>query len=135
MSCVLRISGGDLNINAMLELHPLPVQSVWTKGEARILKGRFHTDSGANVVVSEAQLEQFDRQSADAVAFLELHAPAIGMVGRYPGVEEVIFDFGVALVEDHITQSSYLSPQLIQLAAIAGIGIVLSHYPCSEDVD
>ena len=133
MSCMLRISGANLDVTTMLAQHPLPGQKVWKKGEPRVLKGKFHVDSGANVVVSEADFDQFDRQVMDATEFLELHTNALANIVAYPGVEDVIFDFGIALYEDHVMTSSYFPPRFVQLAANAGVGVMLSHYACSDD--
>lgn len=133
MSCMLRISGIDLDVMTMLAQHPLPGQRVWRKGEPRVLKGKFYVDSGANVVVSEADLDQFDRQVMDATEFLELHTSVLANIVAYPGVEDVIFDFGIALYENHVMTHSYLPPRFIQLAANAGVGVTLSHYACSDD--
>jgi hypothetical protein len=132
---MLRISGADVDVTTMLAQHPLPVQKVWRKGEQRVLKAKFHIDSGASVVVSEADLDQFDLQVTEATKFLEIYASTVANIASYPGVEEVIFDFGIALYEGHVMMSSYLPPRFIELAAGAGIGIMLSHYACSEDDD
>jgi hypothetical protein len=93
MSCMLRISGANLDVTTMLAQHPLPGQKVWRKGEPRVLKGKFHVDSGANVVVSEADFDQFDLQVTDATEILELHTNALANIVAYPGVEDVVFDF------------------------------------------
>jgi len=135
MSCMLRISGADLNVTTMLTQHALPGAQVWEKGAPRIIKGKFHADSGVSVVVSEADFDQFDLQVTEATEFLELNASMLADIVAYPGVEEVIFDFGIALYKDHLMLSSYLPPRFIQLAASAGIGIMLSHYACSDDND
>ena len=132
---MLRISGADVDVMAMLAQHPLPVHQVWRKGEQRVLKGKFHTDSGASVVVSEADFDQFDLQVNEATKFLEIYASTLANIAAYPGVEEVIFDFGIALYGGRVMMSSYLPPRFIELAAGAGIGVMLSHYACSEDDD
>jgi hypothetical protein len=132
---MLRISGGDLDVTALLAQHPLPGQKVWKKGEQRALKGRLHSDSGASVIVSEADFDQFELQVTEATRFLERYANTLATIAEYPGVEEMIFDFGIALYEGHVMMSSYLPPRFIELAAGAGIGIVISHYACSNDDD
>ncbi|HEY0063741.1 MAG TPA: hypothetical protein VGC21_16610 [Telluria sp.] len=129
---MLRISGAYLDVKAMLLENPLPVEQMWVKGEPRILRGKFHVNSGVSVVVSDAEFDEFDLQAADAAQFLQLHHAAMLKIAAYPAVEEVSLDFGVAIREGYATQSSYLSPQLMQLAASAGVGILLSHYPCSD---
>jgi hypothetical protein len=135
MSCMLRVFGADLDVKAMLAQHPLPVNRFWTKGEPRGLNGKPHLDSGASVIVSDADFDQFDLQVTEATEFLRSHASTIAGIVAYPGTEEVIFDFGIALYEDHVMMSSYLPPRFIQLAANAGVGIILSHYACSGDDD
>ena len=135
MSCMLRISGVALDVQAMFAQHPLPVDRVWKKGEPRVLKGKFYTDSGASVVVSDAEFDQFDLQVAEATEFLELHRGTISNIVAYSGVEEVMLDFGIALFEDSVMMSSYLPPKFIQLAANAEVGVMLSHYACSDNDD
>jgi hypothetical protein len=132
---MLRMYGACLDVKTMLAQHSLPVNRSWTKGEPRGLKGRFYTNSGASVVVSDADFDQFDLQVREATKFLELHASALANIVAYPGVEEVTLDFGIALLEEHVMMSSYLPSGFIRLAASAGIGIMLSHYACSDDAD
>lgn len=135
MSCILRISGESLDIDALLSQLTLAINRVWKKGEPRFpLKGQFHSDSGANFVASKADLDEFDSQVKEATAFLELHAPDIAKVVVFPGVENAVLDFGVtALRPGYVAQFSYLPPRFIQLAASAGIAVEISHYACSED--
>jgi hypothetical protein len=85
MSSILRISGESLDIDALLSLYPLPVDRAWKKGEPRILKGRFHSDSGANFLASDADLDEFDRQVSEATEYLEQHAPVIAKMVEFPG--------------------------------------------------
>ena len=111
MSCMLRISGVDLDVTTMLAQHTLPGQEIWKKGKPRVLKGKFHADSGANVIVSNADFDEFNLQVADAAKFLELHADTLAQIVAYPGADEVILDFGIALYRDHVMMSSYLPPR------------------------
>jgi hypothetical protein len=132
---MLRISGVALDVEAMLAQHPLRVNRVWKKGEPRGLKGQFHAHSGASVIVSDAAFDQFDLQVTAAGNFLELHCCTITDIVAYPGVEEVMFDFGIALCKDSFVMSSYLPPKFVQLAANAEVGVMLSHYVCSDNDD
>lgn len=133
MSCILRISGELLDIDSLLSKYPLVVDRTWKKGEPGTLKGKFHSDSGANFAASEADLDEFDRQVTDAIEFLELHAPTLAKIVLFPGVQKAILDFGVALSEGYVAQFSYLPPKFIQLAASAGVGVEISHYACSSE--
>jgi hypothetical protein len=133
MSSILRISGESLNIDALLSLYSLPVDRAWKKGEPRILKGKFHSDSGANFLASDADLDEFDRQVSEATDYLEQHAPVIAKMVEFPGVQNAVLDFGFSLYEGNVAQFSFLPPKLVRLAASAGIGLEISHYACSKD--
>lgn len=133
MSCILRISGEWLDVDTLLSQHPLPVDQVWRKGEPRLLKGKYYSESGASFVASDAKLDEFAEQAAEATEFLNLHLGTITNLVVYPGVQNAILDFGVALVQGYVSQCSYLPPKLIQLAAKAGVSIAITNYACSDE--
>ena len=135
MSCILRISGETLDIDALLARHHLLPDRTWKKGDARSLKGKVHSDSGANFVASEADLDEFARQLDEATAYLEAHAKTIAEIVATPGVQFAVLDFGVSLREGYVAQFCYFPPQFIQLAANARVGLEVSQYACSEDTD
>lgn len=132
MSCMLRVSGESLDVDALLSEVALVPYRKWKKGDARSLKRKVHADSGANFVVSEAEMDEFPRQAIDATEFLELNATLIARMAAFPGVQEAAFDFGVSLREGYVAQYCRLSPRLIQLAASACIGLEISHYAFSK---
>lgn len=133
MSCILRISGETLDVDALLFQHNLPPDRTWRKGEARSLKGKVHSDCGANFIASEADLDEFARQLDEATTYLETHATTITKMVAAPGVQFAVLDFGVSLREGYVAQFCYFPPRFIQLAANAGIGLEVSQYACSED--
>jgi len=134
MSCILRVSGEALDIDALMSGLALSADRTWRTGETRSkIAGRVHTNSGANFIASNADLDAFTQQVADATAFLESNLPAIAKLASFPGVEQVTLDFGTALLEGNVTMFSYLPPLLVRLAAQANIGIEISHYLCSEE--
>ncbi|MFZ6749354.1 hypothetical protein [Undibacterium sp. Ren11W] len=133
MSSILRISGEALEVDELLSQYPLPAYRIWKKGEPRIIKGKFHCDSGACFLVSDADFDDFSRQVADAIEFLNIHASSIAQMSSFSGVQDADLDFGVSIYQGHYTQFSYLPPKLIQLAASAGIGLEVSHYGCSNE--
>ncbi len=133
MSCVLNISGESLDIDALLSEHAFDFDHVWKKGEPRILKGKFCPTSGANVLVSNAEIDDFDQQVADATEFLEKYGAVIAKIASFPGVEFAGLDFGVALNEGYVAQCSYLPPEFIRIAATSGISVEISHYACSAE--
>ncbi|MBC3860714.1 hypothetical protein H8K32_01280 [Undibacterium jejuense] len=132
MSCVFRISGELLDIDALLAQCAIPVCRMWRKGEPRILKGKFHSDSGANFIASDADFVEFDNQLVDATAFLKGHASEIAKIIAFPGLQNAILDFAVATKDGYTTQSSYLPPKFVQLVARLEIGVGISHYPSAD---
>ena len=133
MSCILRISGESLNVDALLSQHDMSPDRTWKKGEARSLKGKTYSDCGANFIASEADLDEFARQLTEATAYLETHTTTIANMVATPGVQYAVLDFGVSLREGYVAQFCYFPPQFIQLVANAGIGLEVSQYACSED--
>jgi len=131
MSCVLRISGKALDIDALLSSVALAPNQTWRKGELRSKAGaRTHTDSGVNFIASDAEFDAFDRQVDDATAFLTSNSAAVAALASFPGVERATLDFGVALFEGSFATFSCLPPSLVRLAAQVNLGIEISTYAC-----
>ena len=134
MSCILRVSGKALDIDALTSSFAVPAHRTWRIGETRsVISGRVHSDSGANFVASNADFDAFTQQVEDATAFLESNVLAIGKLASFPGVEQVTLDFGVAFLQESVAAFSYLPPKLVALAAQARIGVEISHYACSQE--
>ena len=133
MSCILRVSGNSLDIDALIAQHSLAVNRKWKKGEPRMLKGRTHSNAGANYIASNADLDQFELQLTDATQFMEKNLSDIKNITSFPGVESATLDFGVALNEGYVAQFAYLPPHFLKLAVDVGVGIEISHYACSDD--
>ena len=133
MSCILRISGESLDVDSMLSECGLVAHRAWRKNEVRTLKGKTHQDSGANFVASEVDLDNFPGQVKDAIEFLQVRAPLVAKMASFPGVQAAVLDFGVSLSDGYVAQFCHLPPQLVQLAASAGLALEISQYACSED--
>ena len=133
MSCILRISGESLNVDALLSQCDMVPDRTWKKGETRSQKGKIYSDSGANFIASEADFDEFTLQLTEATTYLETHASTIVKMVAIPGVQFAVLDFGVCLREENVALFCYFPPQFIQLATSAGIGLEVSQYACSED--
>lgn len=70
MSCLLRVSGKALDIEALLSSLPLIADRHWKKGDPRRVAKSSHESSGANFLVSDADLDEFGKQVAEATPFL-----------------------------------------------------------------
>jgi hypothetical protein len=90
--------------------------------------GRKHTESGLNVVVSDAGFQEFAEQVEDAIEFLTDSAFEVRQLVAYPGVTGVVLDFGIAW-RDVVAQSDQFPAELVRLAGGCGIALELSHYP------
>lgn len=133
MSCILRIAGEALDIDALLFQCSLLVDQTWRQGAPRILKDKFYVDSGASFVVSDADLDDFAGQLADACVFVELHGSMIAQLAAFAGVQEAYLDFAVALNNGFVSHTAYLPRAFVVALGSVGIGIAISHYACSED--
>ena len=135
MSCILRVSGAELDVDALLGAVDLKPDRVWRRGEPRRAskpEGKRHECSGATFVASDADFDEFDQQLNDAPSYLEAHCREIASMAAFEGVQDVILDFGIEFREVPI-HSDILPLEFLKAAAEAGISVELSHYPCSEE--
>lgn len=135
MSCVLRVSGEHLDIDALLRSHYLIPIVIWRKGDEGFLKGRFHADSGANFNVSDAEIEDVARQIIDAEFYLATNYNQISTLVSATGVANATLNFAVSTRPGFVTQTSSFSSTFVQHVAELGLGLAVSHYPTQEDVE
>lgn len=105
MGCVLRVYGEGLDIDALLSSVNLNAAVTWKTGQERILKGRFHSDSGANFVASDADIEDFPRAIAETNFFLAQNYDELYKLTSTPGVAGAVLDFAVATQPGLVTQT------------------------------
>ena len=135
MATVLRASGPDFDIDAFVADCEWDIVKVYHRGEALLPKTqpdeRKHTESGLNVVVSDAGFHEFADQIEDAIEFLTDSAFEVRRLVTFPGVTGVVLDFGIAW-RDAVAQSDQFPAELVRLAGSCGIALELSHYPVSD---
>jgi hypothetical protein len=134
MSCILRVSGTELNIKSQLKIKLVP-DSTWERGTPVLSNkpdGKKHSNSGARYVVSEADFDEFQVQKSDAVEFMEQNNSELIKIMNLPGIEGGCLDFGI-YYRDVPVQCDYFPPELVLLAGRLGLGIELSQYPPDED--
>jgi len=95
-------------------------------------KGRKYARSGCNVEVSRRDFHDFVGQVRDAVRFLKRHAGAIRSLRRFPGVESVTLDFGVAW-RDVAVHGDVFPEELVALAGKYRLSLEVSHYPVEQE--
>lgn len=132
MSAVLRACGDAFDVDAFLAGCTLPVCAIHRKGEpvfpASQPDGRRHERSSVHVAASDADFDEFPRQTAEAAEFLQAEFEQVRRLVEWPGVEGVTLDFGVER-RDVVVQCDVLPPKLVQVAGLLGLGIELSQYP------
>jgi len=135
MSCVFRVVGDDLQVDALLEKLKMEPYRLWRKGEPRNWRnpeGKKSECSGACFTASEAEMTDFATQTSDAIEFLKKHQKDIAIIASFPGVEEAALDFGIELKKDTLN-CDYLPPELLRLAGNGNVAIELSHYSPTEE--
>jgi hypothetical protein len=132
MPAVLRATGVHLDVDAFLAGSTLPVCASYRVGEPVLPRtkpdGHRRDTSGVHIDVSDADFDEFGRQVADAVAFLETHAARLQRLVGSPGVEDVTLDFGIAR-RDEAVQVDRLPAELLRHCGRLGLSVELSHYP------
>jgi hypothetical protein len=135
---VLRAIGRDFDVDAFLTGSRLKPCRVFRRGEPRFSgsqpRGPTLEESGLNVVVSDADFDEFLKQVADATAFLVAEAEEIRRLRTFPGVDDVTLDFGIER-RDVVVQSDHFPADLIRAAGALGLGIELSQYPPRDAKD
>ena len=135
MAAVLRASGPDFDVDAFVADCDWDVSKVYHRGEALLPRtqphGRTHTESGLNIVVSDAGFDEFGDQIEDAIEFLRDNVLEVQKLVAFAGVTGAVLDFGIAW-RDVVAQSDQFPSELVRLAGSCGIALELSHYPVSD---
>lgn len=116
MSCIIRISGESLDVDALITQSTLQTDRTWKKGEPGRL-GKLHLDSGANFVASDSDIDQLQHQITEAEIFLKQHIEEIGLIVAFPGVTHAVIDFGVAFEQESAAVFCHLPVNVVQLVA------------------
>ena len=132
MSCILRVAGKSLDVDALTSSSPLTPYRLDRAGERRapgsLVNFAVHEDSCAHFIVSEQDLAPLPLQVADAIQFLSRYREALIAILRFPGVEDGSLDFGIEW-RDVFVHTDLLPAELLSLVGAIGLSIGLSHYP------
>lgn len=138
MSCILRASGVDFDVEAFLadcELEPL---KVFKRGEARYPtsqpEGPIFERFGINFEVSDAEFSELELQMHEALAFVRRHEKLIFTLKEFPGVENVTIDFGVEIFPPGWCSFNFSSDLLLAVGRL-GLALELSVYPVGDEED
>jgi hypothetical protein len=132
MGCVLRVYGEHLDIDVLLSSVNLIAVQIWKTRQERILKGRFHSDSGANFVVSDADVEDFPRVIAEVELFLTRNYDELRMLTSAPGATGAVLDFAVITRPGLVIQTSNFSSVFLRQMTNLNLALAVSHYPTDD---
>jgi hypothetical protein len=126
MDIVLRVSGTDASVEALLRHMPIVrIEASWKAGEVRLKRPA--EEAGFNLLLSDAN----DPHVATAEAEPGLARLAASLSGRD---SPVVAEIDVALYVYAMRMASVFLPLgLLKAALDAGIPIRVSAYPCSDE--
>lgn len=135
MSCILRASGTEFDVDAFMAKTSLEVDSLWRKGEKRFIKSinsEINRSSGIRVVASEADFSDLGEQIQDVVSFLRKNLEQVKLLASFPGAEGAVLDFGIEIYPPGWASFTF-PPELLTLAGEAGVSLCLSVYPTDKE--
>ena len=134
MSCVLRASGRDFDVDSFLKGSTLKPLIVHHRGERRFPDSKIQpgVQSGMNVSVSEREFSDLAGQIEDAILFIQKNAEELHRLRDFPGMERIDIDFPIR-DRDVAVQCDAFPPKLLSLLGELRIGLVISRYPASEN--
>lgn len=135
MSCILRASGENFDVDQFLSLFNIEPIKFWRRGEARFKSspdGEKNKTSGVNFEVSPADFAELELQFEDAKLFFQENADLVRRLRAFPGVEGVTVDFGAEIHPPGWCWFSF-PPDLLVLIGSLDVQLMLSVYPVSED--
>jgi hypothetical protein len=131
MSCVLRATGKNFDVDEFLKTSSLDALTAFHRGAAQFPTSsvtRKSDSSGMKVSVSARESSDLRGQVKDAVGFLIDNNQELRRLRDCPGVERIDLDFQV---EDRemVFQSDAFPPDLLSLLGELRIGLVISRSP------
>ena len=142
MSCVLRISGKDFDVDRFLGDTGLVPYARHRKGDVMPFpksKKIEYDDNGCSFDLSSADFDNLEQQQRDAIDFLKTNFKkfkALYSYKLYPSDSPTI-DFGInsRMEDDVVVQCDYFPTELLKLAGDLGFGIEISQYRNIEQED
>jgi hypothetical protein len=131
MSCVLRATGNNFDVDEFLKTSSLDALTAFHRGAAQFPASsvtRRSNYSGMKVSVSGRESSDLRGQVKDAVEFLKDNNKELKRLRDFPGVERIDLDFQVE-DRDVVFQSDAFPPDLLSLLGELRIGLVISRSP------
>jgi|ERR1700733_13053113 hypothetical protein len=137
MSCVLRASGANFDVDEFLKTSSLDALTAFHRGELQFPSSsvtRKSESSGMNVSVSTREFSDLRGQIKDAIEFLSKNDRELRRLHDFPGLERMDLDFPVE-DRDVVYQRDAFPHKLLSLLGGLGIGLIVSRYPAHSGVE
>jgi hypothetical protein len=137
MSCVLRASGSNFDVDEFLKTSSLDALTAFHRGGVQFTASsvtRKSQHSGMNVSVSLREFSELRGQIEDAVAFLAGNDRELKRLRNFPGVERMDLDFPIE-DRDMVFQRDAFPAYLLSLLGELGIGLIISRYPAHSQAE
>jgi hypothetical protein len=131
MSCVLRASGSNFDVDEFLKTSTFDVLTLFRRGEVQSPTSsvtRKSAYSGMNVSVSAREFSELRGQIDDAVEFCSENGRELKRLREVPGLEKMDIDFPIE-DRDVVFQRDAFPHQLLLLLGELGIGLIISRLP------
>jgi hypothetical protein len=135
MSCVLRAIGESFDVDAFLGDSAFSRAKTFHRREPRSGDAGEVGESGPsgfNLPVSDAGMDELERQIQDAANFLREHEEELRRLSRFPGLEAVCLDFAIRR-RDVPAQTDVFPADLLWQTGALDIDLVVTHYAVDDD--
>ena len=131
MSCLLRASGANFDVDEFLKVSSLDALTAFHRGAVQFPTSSVTRKSdycGMNVSVSTREFSDLSGQVEDAVGFLKENDRELRRLRNFPGLERMDLEFPVE-DRDLVFQRDAFPHQLLSLLGGLGIGLIVSRHP------
>jgi hypothetical protein len=136
MSCVLRATGTNFDVDEFLKTSSLDALAAFHRGEVQSPSSsvtRKSDCSGMNVSVSTRDVSDLRGQIEDAIEFLSKNDRELKRLRDFPGLQRMDLDFPIE-DRDVVYQRDAFPHKLLSLLGELGIGLIVSRYPAHSGV-
>ena len=139
MGCILRISGDKFDVDKFVDSTILKPYWVFQIGQPMNIlkpKGKKYNSSGLNILTSDADFDNFDKQLKDSIKYLKKHYKELTAITKDKTITEFVLDFGITSrisTGKVFTQSDTFPSELLKLAGDLNMDICLSQHSESSE--
>ncbi|MGB7601971.1 MAG: hypothetical protein WBM24_16810 [Candidatus Sulfotelmatobacter sp.] len=137
MSCVLRASGTNFDVDEFLKTSSLDALTAFHRGELQFASSsvtRKSECSGMNVSVSTRDVSDLRGQIEDAIEFLSKNDRELRRLRDFAGLQRMDLDFPIE-DRDVVYQRDAFPHKLLSLLGGLRIGLIVSRYPAHSGVE